>query len=708
MPIKLNSLECPEELELERVLRLPRAQIRALKKMGFETPRDLLLHLPVRYEDRTQWKSLSEAEEGEALTYRGRISSARLMRWKGGREVFEIWIAQKAVLDRKNVLRCMWFHMPYLAKILTQGKEVIVYGRLKMGKQSWVMIHPDYEVLSAGDEEHIHIDRWTPIYRLTEGIGQRGMRRAIWDLIQLMRSDSPSARISVDEIYPPPTDMLSLSEALSRVHFPRSLEEAREARRRLVYDEFFYLQCLVAKRKAARLAIPRHRPPVKKRFLDLFLKNLGFPLTRAQSRAIQEIQEGLSRPSPMHRLLQGDVGAGKTIVATAAMILAVERGENAALMAPTEILAEQHYYNLRGWLEPLGISVGLLTGSKKIYHQSPLDTDDLLKNLYGEHGHIVVGTHALLYESYDASNLGMIVIDEQHKFGVMQRLALINKGSQADVLVMSATPIPRTLAMTVYGDLEVSILDELPPGRGKVITAVRCEEDLPKVWSFMKKELEKGHQAYVVYPLVEESEKLEAKAVQSQVEELRRILSPYKVDLMHGRLSAEEKQQVMQSFREGRTHVLVSTTVIEVGVDVPQATMMVIENAERFGLAQLHQLRGRVGRGKNQKSYCVLIGDPAQVEGWRRLKILEETHDGFRVAEEDLKIRGPGNVLGTEQSGLPPLAIGDPLHDLHLLERAREQAESVIHEDPELGRYPKLKAYLTKLEGSIPLLKAIA
>jgi ATP-dependent DNA helicase RecG len=694
---------------LEGYLRLPAPQIRALKKMGIETARDLLLHLPVRYEDRTCWKPLEEAEEGEAITYRGTICEARMMRWRGGRQVFEIWVGKGVMLDRKRALRCMWFHMPYLAKVLTRGREIVLHGRVKRGKQSWVMTHPDFEVVTPGEDEHVHLNRWTPIYSLTEGIAQRGMRRALWELTQMLGEEGGrGGRLMVTELYPPPQDMLPLAEALVRVHFPRHLEDAREARKRLVYDEFFYLQCLVARRKAAREAIARPREAVKKPLVEAFLKGIGFSLTGAQNRAIEEIRKAMERPVPMHRLLQGNVGAGKTVVAVVAMLLAVERGENAALMAPTEILAEQHYLNLRRWLEPLGVSVSIHTGSKKIDHRSPMDTPDLLQSLYGSHGSVVVGTHALLYDAFVGDRLGMIVIDEQHKFGVMQRLALIEKGAQADVLVMSATPIPRTLAMTVYGDLEVSVLDELPPGRGKIITVVRSEDNLPKVWSFMKKELAAGRQAYVVYPLIEESEKLMAKAVQTQVEHLRKILAPHEVGLLHGKMPADEKEAVMRAFREGRCGVLVSTSVIEVGVDVPKATMMVVENAERFGLAQLHQLRGRIGRGAEQRSYCILVGEPKSVEGWRRLKILEETQDGFRIAEEDLKIRGPGNVLGTEQSGLPPLAIGDPLHDMKLLERARDEAEKLIRLDPELKSYPELANYLKKLAKTRPILKTIA
>jgi ATP-dependent DNA helicase RecG len=408
----------------------------------------------------------------------------------------------------------------------------------------------------------------------------------------------------------------------------------------------------------------------------------------------------------MNRLLQGDVGAGKTFVAVYAMLRAVEAGEQAALMAPTQILAEQHALNLRHWLEPLGVRVDLFTGNtrgKKTdrLQGGELDLFSVAGRTVARHtrvaatatkptGSVVVGTHALLYDGYAADKLGLIVIDEQHKFGVLQRLALSRKGQNPDILVMTATPIPRTLGMTLYGDLDVSVLDELPPGRQPIVTKRRSAKELDKFWAFLVKQVGEGRQAYVIYPLVEDSEKVDAKSVKAEFERLKELLPQVKLGLLHGQLDAAEKERVMTAFRAGEIQVLLSTTVIEVGVDVPNATVMLIENAERFGLAQLHQLRGRIGRGQHL-SYCVLVGEPKSLESWKRLRIMEETTDGFRIAEEDFKIRGPGNIFGTEQSGLPPLRFASLEHDFELLTKARTDAARFIKEDPTLASWPGLR-----------------
>ncbi len=409
---------------------------------------------------------------------------------------------------------------------------------------------------------------------------------------------------------------------------------------------------------------------------------------------MREIDTDLGHGPPMNRLLQGDVGAGKTFVAVYAMLRAVESGEQAALMAPTQILAEQHALNLRHWLEPLGIRVDLFTGNTKAKKGDRLQGGELdlfqSKPTPKSAGSVIIGTHALLYDRYAAEKLGLIVIDEQHKFGVLQRLALSRKGQNPDILVMTATPIPRTLGMTVYGDLDVSILDELPPGRQAIVTKCRSSKELDKFWTFLLKQIGEGRQAYVIYPLVEESEKVDAKSVKAEFERLKEHLPQAKLGLLHGQLDGAEKERVMTAFRAGEIQVLLSTSVIEVGVDVPNATVMLIENAERFGLAQLHQLRGRIGRGEHL-SYCVLVGEPKSLEGWRRLKIMEETTDGFRIAEEDFKIRGPGNIFGTEQSGLPPLRFASLETDYELLTQARNDAGRLLKEDPTIAAWPGLR-----------------
>jgi ATP-dependent DNA helicase RecG len=496
-------------------------------------------------------------------------------------------------------------------------------------------------------------------------------------------------------------------EAFRVIHFPESFPAEERARQRLAYDEFFILQCVVAQRRLNRARAHRHRSAQASGLRALsgrWLASLPHTLTNAQRRVMGEIDADLSQGPPMNRLLQGDVGAGKTFVAVYAMLRAVESGEQAALMAPTQILAEQHALNLRRWLEPLGVRVDLFTGNTKGKGKKAdrLQGGELdLFTLKGEPprgpaaatGSVVVGTHALLYDRYAADKLGLVVIDEQHKFGVLQRLALSRKGQNPDILVMTATPIPRTLGMTVYGDLDVSILDELPPGRQPIVTKRRSAKDLDKFWAFLLKQIGEGRQAYVIYPLVEESEKVEAKSVKAEFDRLEKLLSRgrgTKLGLLHGQLDAAEKERVMTAFRAGEIEVLVSTSVVEVGVDVPNATVMLIENAERFGLAQLHQLRGRIGRGEHP-SYCVLAGEPKSLESWRRLKIMEETTDGFRIAEEDFKIRGPGNNFGTEQSGLPPLRFASLETDYELLTRARNDAGRLLKDDPTLAAWPGLR-----------------
>ena len=680
-------------------------RIDLLGKLGLKNRSDLLFHLPSRYEDRSRFTPLALAQEGEAITLHGKILSAKLSRWRGGKAVFELVIHPQNSDDpaegpRAEVLRALWFNVHFLQKILVKDVELLLFGKVKRGKRGWAMTHPEFEIVEHDDEEHIHLNRITPIYALTDGLSQRVLRRILFFATQ-------KAPIEIDDFYPVPADFMPLREALPEAHFPTSFERQAAAHRRLVYDEFFLQQCVLAQRRAGRARITKQRATLAAPTSSLaeeFVKRLPYTPTKAQAKVMAEIAGDLALPTPMNRLLQGDVGAGKTVVAVHAMLSAVERGEHAALMAPTEILAEQHFLNLRRWLEPLGVSVGLHTGSRKKSDRSPLDQGPVLDQLFGGRGAITVGTHALIYDSFVADKLGLVVVDEQHKFGVMQRLALTKKGHHPDVLVMTATPIPRTLAMTVYGDLDVSILDELPPGRGQIITACRGEADLPKVWNFIAKEIAAGRQAYVVYPLIDESDKVDAKAVQKEYELLTLLFRPQRIGLLHGRLKPDEKEAVMAAFRAGEIKVLVSTPVIDVGVDVPNATIMVIENAERFGLAQLHQLRGRVGRGGN-KSYCVLVGQAKSADSWRRLKIMEETIDGFRIAEEDLRIRGPGDILGTDQSGLPPLRFGDPLRDWELLQRARADADQIIRADPALKQYPGLRNYL---RGDAPWRQSLA
>ncbi|MEM1060671.1 MAG: ATP-dependent DNA helicase RecG, partial [Verrucomicrobiota bacterium] len=573
----------PIDPELEALAALPQvglARARLLRKLGLRTREDLLLHLPFRFEDRRQFKRLAACAPGDTVTYRGLIAAAKSSRWRGGRQVFEITLTPPGPVSvGDETLTARWFNMYYLPKMLTKGKEVIVHGKLGQGKKGgWSLMHPDFELVVDDEDAFIHLNRITPVYPSTEGLSQRVMRRLMYANTQA--EDLPIA----EPAYRVPEGLPSLRESLPAAHFPPDEATAARARGRLAYDELVRLQLVLARRRRARLSLVRDRGAWgDSRLAEAFLERLHFEPTGAQRRVMAELARDLQQSVPMNRLLQGDVGAGKTLVAVYAMLLAVGRGEQAALMAPTEILAEQHSLNLRRWLEPLGVRVGLHTGSKK-EGVGEADLFAAKSETGGVAGSIVVGTHALFYEGFEADRLGLVVIDEQHKFGVLQREALARKGYRPDVLVMTATPIPRTLSLTLYGDLEVSVLDELPPGRTPIKTAVRKPAELAKFWQFMAGELAAGRQAYIVMPLVEESDKVEAKAVTAEYEEVQARFPDYQVGLLHGRMKPEDKERVMTAFREGRLRILVSTAVIEVGVDVANATLMVIENAERFGL----------------------------------------------------------------------------------------------------------------------------
>ncbi|HEV3271870.1 MAG TPA: ATP-dependent DNA helicase RecG [Candidatus Methylacidiphilales bacterium] len=690
--------DSPAPISLAAIHGIGPKHAESLAKLGLLTHDDLLHFVPRRYEDRRHLKPVSAAQEGQAITVRGKIHHAKAVHWGSLR--LEITVAPQTLGNRDDILIARWYGFrPYGIK---GGAELFLFARIDRDKKGrWVMNNPDYEIIHDDAESYIHIDRIAPIYNLTEGLSQRVLRRIMFEATQKTAFSAP-------EFYPAPERMMPRAEAFRVIHFPESFPAEERARQRLAYDEFFVLQCIVAQRRARRVQAHRDRPAATGELRDLsarWLASLPFPLTNAQRRVMAEIDADLNHGPPMNRLLQGDVGSGKTLVAVYAMLRAVEAGEQAALMAPTQILAEQHALNLRRWLEPLGIRVDLFTGNTKGRGRKAdrLQGGELdLFSLKGgpsrgpatatlkSGGSVVVGTHALLYDRYAADKLGLVVIDEQHKFGVLQRLALSRKGRNPDILVMTATPIPRTLGMTVYGDLDVSILDELPPGRQPIVTKCRSVKELDKFWAFLLKQIGEGRQAYVIYPLVEESEKVDAKSVKAEFERLKALLPQTRLGLLHGQLDAAEKERVMTAFRAGEIEVLVSTSVIEVGVDVPNATVMLIENAERFGLAQLHQLRGRIGRGEHP-SWCVLVGEPKSLESWKRLRIMEETTDGFRIAEEDFKIRGPGNIFGTEQSGLPPLRFASLETDFELLKLARNDAARFLKDDPTLAAWPGLR-----------------
>jgi ATP-dependent DNA helicase RecG len=536
------------------------------------------------------------------------------------------------------------------------------------------MDHPETEVIEAGEERSIHIDRVAPVYPLTEGLPQRWLRALIWRALARFGKD-------VEELWPGLVlpDLPSRAEAVRLLHFPQELNDAQKARERLALDEFLELQVAIQRRRRNLVTQAIGWPcGGDNRLIKPFLGQLGFELTGAQTRVLRVLRHDLSGPHPMRRLIQGDVGCGKTVVAACCALMAIESGFNVALMAPTEILADQHFGTFSRWFRELGVVVELQTGSHKTAptHRTASGAADLFDaaSRGGRHGSLFIGTHALIQSAFAMPNLGLVIIDEQHKFGVAQREQLVRKGRYPHLLVLTATPIPRTLGLTIYGDLDHSVIDELPAGRGRVRTFVRSAAQLSKVHEFIRQKVGGGRQAYIVFPRVDEGDASAGiKAVTQEFQKLQPAFAPHSLGLLHGRLRPEEKERVMAAFCANRIKVLLSTSVIEVGIDVPNATVMLIENADQFGLAQLHQLRGRIGRGA-QESYCILLTERATEEVRRRLNVLVSSNDGFAIAEADLKLRGPGDLLGQHQSGMPPLRFGDLAADRALIERARDLA----------------------------------
>jgi len=656
---------------LEDLSWIPRPRLLALRRLGIETTEDLLTHFPRRHEDRTEFPQFPREETDAPICLCGEVTKTSLRRFGGWKKIFEATLEESQPNALSEPLVCRWFNLHYVQKMIATGQRIVVFGRPRLRGKRICMDHPEFEVIENDEEISIHFRRITPIYPATEGLSQRVLRGIIYRVLH----EFPDA--GWQPIAPTTLVRGERSEAIRAIHFPGSWEARDAAREHLVLSEFFAMQMLIASRRFESSARAGQAHCGSGALLDKFSKALPFELTNAQRKVISEIRRDLAASYPMNRLLQGDVGSGKTVVAIAAMLLAVEAGYQAAFMAPTQILAEQHYEVLRRWLEPLGVHIALRTAARQ-------EESGPLPLFSGDDDHqIIVGTHALLYESVSFSHLGLAVIDEQHKFGVAQRARLTAREPAPDVLVMTATPIPRTLTMTIYGDLDVSTIDEMPGNRGKIATAVRDTSKLGEVLGFLRTQLEKGRQLYVIYPLIDESDKLDVKAAAAEYELWRERLHPFRCELLHGRIPAPEKQHIMDRFRCGDTNALISTTVLEVGVDVPNAAIMLIENSERFGLAQLHQLRGRIGRGEH-KSTCILLSSSKAREAAAKLAVLERTTNGFEVAEADWELRGPGDVLGTAQSGLPALKIGDLKRDAELMRRARAAAMSIFEMDPRL------------------------
>ena len=647
-----------------------------LARLDIHTVEDLLLHKPRRYEDRRKFLAIRDLKLKEAATVRGKIVAAGVKRWKKGeRALFE------CILDDGTAhLYCRWWQaQPWMEEYFATGREFLVFGKPESLRPRTID-HPETELIEPGEDEFIHVNRIAPIHPLTEGVTARVMRTLVWRALEQFESQITEPAFGVSVVGGTP-NRPAHANAIRMIHFPGELSDVETARQRLALDEFLALQIQIQTRRKKFEATAKALPcGGDNRLMKPFLAQLGFKLTAAQTDVLREIRKDMGGAHPMRRLLQGDVGSGKTVVAGCAALMALESGFDVALMAPTEILAEQHLQNFTKWLEPLGITVELRTGSKKkIKSEARSAKDERRDNspFALPTSQLFIGTHALLTAGFDLPRLGLVIIDEQHKFGVTQREQLVRKGRYPHLLVMTATPIPRTLGLTLYGDLDVSVIDKLPAGRGSIKTFVRPTDKLPKVWEFIRGRLAQGRQAYVVYPRVEESGPAGLKAVTKEFDNLKKQLAPHRVGLLHGRLSNKEAEAVMAAFRANTVNVLLATSLIEVGVDVPNATVMLVENAEAFGLAQLHQLRGRIGRGAHE-SYCILISDAKNPDSRERLRVLEETSDGFRIAEADLKLRGPGELLGQKQSGVPRFRFGDLTNDLGLIRQARELAAQLL------------------------------
>ncbi len=667
------------------------ARAEMLEAKGLVTVEDLLAYAPFRYEDRTNIKTIAQLAPGEMATVIADVQSAHL---RGFRRR-NIGLFEAIFKDAsKERLLTKWFHGGYLVDRFLPGVRAALYGKIELDNYTGdlLMMHPEFEILAGDDSDGdaaLHTGRIVPIYEAAGKVTTRAFRAIVHRVLESiapLEDDMPSGlreRLK----------LLDRWSAIRLLHFPppgtdlRLLNNYRTpAQWRLIFEEFFWLECgLSLKRAKARLTGISFE--LNERVREKIKTMLPFKPTGAQKRVLGEIARDMEAPHPMSRLLQGDVGSGKTLVAAEAAVIAIENGYQAAVLAPTEILASQHYFYFKNLFHKMGYVPALLTGSATAREKSQL------KKLLAEGlVHIGIGTHALIEEDVEWKKLGLAIVDEQHRFGVMQRLRLVSKAKHPDVLVMTATPIPRTLALTIYGDLDISIIDELPPGRRPIETKAVTDDRVESVYSFMKQQIAQGRQAYVVYPVIEESEAMKA-AQQMYLHLSEKVFPDIRVGLLHGKLKNDEKEAVMDQFRRGDVKILVSTTVIEVGVDVPNATVMVIEQAERFGLAQLHQLRGRVGRGAEQ-SYCILVTGKLGDSARERIRTMVDSSDGFYIAERDLKLRGPGEFFGTKQSGLPALRIANIIRDQDILELARGEAEAFISNPPSQDQLRSAVTYL--------------
>ena len=658
-------------------------------KLGVKTIRDLLYFFPSRHLDYSKMKTVSQLEEGHEETIVANVWEAKIT-MPGGRRSTEVIVG-----DETGNVRAMWFNNPYLAKTLTPNMKIVLSGRVRLFNGRFVFESPEWEPMEEGDL--IHTGRLVPVYPLTEGLHQRQLRKLIKGVVdQWVRQVPDFLPVEVKEH----CRLIPLPQAIAQAHYPDNIDLKDRARVRLAFDELFLLQLgVLSKKRDWQESQPGTPIKINQSLLESFLQSLPFKLTPAQQKVLQEILGDMQKSQAMSRLLQGEVGSGKTVVATAALLMAVADGYQTALMAPTEILAEQHFATIHKLLSATGslqeeadhlytysgilpkpLTIALLIGATGAKTKRELHK----RSANGEID-IVIGTHALIQQEVEFKHLGFVVVDEQHRFGVAQRSTLRQKGTNPHVLAMTATPIPRTLALTIYGDLDLSVIDELPPGRQLIKTKWLRPNQTDSAYNFIRKEISAGHQAFIICPLIEESETIQARAAIVEYEYLSQNVFPnLSVGLLHGRMASKDKEKTMQQFHDKELDILVSTPVIEVGIDVPNATVMMVESADRFGLSQLHQFRGRVGRGPAQ-SYCILLSQNPSDVGQERLSIIETVHNGFKLAEEDLRLRGPGEFFGTRQSGLPDLRMAK-LSDVALLELARKEAERLFTEDRHLQK----------------------
>lgn len=666
-----------------------------LYRLGVQTVRDLLYFVPRRYVDYSSVMKIKDLQINDEATVIGKIILVENRKTRGHMRGSMIKLLLQ---DETAAIGVKWFNRPDLKNKFMVSDWLIISGKVSYyhGHQ---FVNPLYEVLDREEIAERKSGTIIPVYPLTEGL-------SIWNIRRSARIALDACRHEIKDSLPialrRKNDLIALPEALQQIHFPSTTGDASQARRRLVYDEFFYFELMLARRRSERTGKTGIQLKETGALTREFLQILPFSLTKGQHEVISQITRNMAETRPMNRLLQGDVGSGKTVVALYAMLVAVENGYQAALMAPTEILAEQHYLGLSIWLKRLGVHASLLTSSL-----SRSDKEQSFTDIKTGRAHIIFGTHALIEGNIEFKKLGMVVIDEQHRFGVMQRAELVNKGINPDFIVLSATPIPRTLALTLYGDLDISSLQEKPPRRGEVLTRIVKANEIPKMNQVVQDELKKNHQAFVICPVIEKSEKHDLKSVNEVYHDITGIFPDFSVGIIHGRLPTSERIEIMSRFRDGTLQILVATTVIEVGVDIPNATLMIIEHPERFGLAQLHQLRGRIGRGA-EKSYCFLFLDRyVAPETYERISYFASSNDGFALAQKDMKLRGPGEILGKRQHGLPDIKIGDLEEDQEILFRARDDAFAVIQQDPEMNmpEHALIKEYLDQVAEGAELLR---